>query len=67
MLRKFSNSRTLSDNIKLGSLTAFSAGMVNVVSVMLFFAFTSNVTGHYAVLAEEIAKGNWYQAGVVAA
>lgn len=67
MLRKFSNSRTLGDNIKLGSLTAFSAGMVNVVSVMLFFAFTSNVTGHYAVLAEEIAKGNWYQAGVVAA
>lgn len=67
MLRKFSNSRTLGDNIKLGSLTAFSAGMVNVTSVMIFFAFTSNVTGHYAVLAEEIAKGNWYQAGVVAA
>ncbi|UCS91739.1 DUF1275 domain-containing protein [Echinicola marina] len=45
---------------------AFSAGMVNVISVIIFFAFTSNVTGHYAVLAEEIAKGNWYQAGVVA-
>ncbi|GGZ12963.1 hypothetical protein GCM10007049_00870 [Echinicola pacifica] len=66
MLSKYSNSRTLGDNIRLGSLTAFSAGMVNVVSVMLFFAFTSNVTGHYAVLAEEIAKGNWYQAAVVA-
>lgn len=66
MLRKFSNSRSLKDNIQLGSLTAFSAGMVNVISVIIFFAFTSNVTGHYAVLAEEIAKGNWYQAGVVA-
>ncbi|WP_186755174.1 YoaK family protein [Echinicola salinicaeni] len=66
MLRKFSNSRTLADNVKLGSLTAFSSGMVNVISVIIFFAFTSNVTGHYAVLAEEIAKGNWYQAGVVA-
>jgi len=67
MLRKYSSSRTLSDNIKLGTLTAFSAGMVNVASVIVFFAFTSNVTGHYAILAEEIAKGNWYQAAVVLA
>lgn len=65
MLRKYSNSRTLKDNIQLGSLTAFSAGMVNVTSVFIFFAFTSNVTGHYAILAQEIAKGNWYQAAVV--
>ncbi len=65
MLTEYSKFRTLSDNIKLGSLTAFSAGMANVASLMIFFAFTSNVTGHYAILAEEIAKGNWYQAGVV--
>lgn len=36
------------------------------MSVVVFFAFTSNVTGHYAILAEEISKGNWYQAGIVA-
>ncbi|MBT0606814.1 YoaK family protein [Aequorivita echinoideorum] len=65
MLRKYSNFRSFSDNIKLGGLTAFTAGMVNVVSVIVFFAFTSNVTGHYAILAQEIAKGNWYQAAVV--
>ncbi|RAV29914.1 YoaK family protein [Sinomicrobium soli] len=65
MLRKFNNSRTTRENIQLGSLTAFSAGMVNVTSVIIFFAFTSNVTGHYAILAEEISKGNWYQAAVV--
>tara|TARA_R110002051_G_scaffold1700_3_gene9624 strand:+ start:12995 stop:13735 length:741 start_codon:yes stop_codon:yes gene_type:complete len=65
MLRKYSNSRTLEDNMKLGGLTAFSAGMVNVASVIIFFAFTSNVTGHYAILAEEIAKQNWYEAAVV--
>lgn len=65
MLRKFSNSRTTKENIQLGSLTAFSAGMVNVTSVIVFFAFTSNVTGHYAILAEEVSKGNWYQAAVV--
>ncbi|TRZ45273.1 YoaK family protein [Robertkochia solimangrovi] len=65
MLRKFDNNRTLKDNIQLGALSAFSAGMVNVTSVIIFFAFTSNVTGHYAILAEEIAKGNWNEVMVV--
>lgn len=65
MLRKYSNYRSFSDNIGLGVLTAFSAGMVNVISVIVFFSFTSNVTGHYAILAQEIAKGNWYQGAVV--
>lgn len=57
--------RTTKENIQLGSLTAFSAGMVNVISVIIFFAFTSNVTGHYAILAQEISNGNYYQALVV--
>ncbi|WP_192085779.1 YoaK family protein [Algoriphagus sp. Y33] len=57
--------RTNKENVQLGSLTAFSAGMVNVISVIIFFAFTSNVTGHYAILAQEISHGNWYQALVV--
>ncbi|WGQ15809.1 YoaK family protein [Sphingobacterium faecium] len=65
MLRKYSNHRTIQDNIKLGALTAFSAGMVNVASVIVFFSFTSNVTGYYAIFAQEIAKGNWYQGAVV--
>ncbi|EIJ40615.1 putative membrane protein [Galbibacter orientalis DSM 19592] len=65
MLRKFNNSRTVKDNIQLGSLSAFSAGMVNVTSVIIFFAFTSNVTGHYAIFAEEVAKGNWNGAIIV--
>ncbi len=65
MLRKYSNYRTLDDNLKLGVLTAFSAGMVNVISVIVFFAFTSNVTGHYAILAQEIARGNWNEAAIV--
>lgn len=65
MLRKYSNSRSLSDNVKLGSLSAFSAGMVNIGSLLLFFSFSSNVTGHYAILAAEIVKGNLYQIAVV--
>lgn len=65
MLRKYSNSRSLKDNIQLGVLTAISAGMVNVASLIVFFAFTSNVTGHFAILAAEIARGQWYQVAVV--
>lgn len=65
MLRKYSNSRSLSDNIKLGTISAFSAGMVNIGSLLLFFSFTSNVTGHYAILAAEIVKGNLYQIAIV--
>ena len=65
MLRKYSTHRSHTDNLKLGAFTAFSAGMVNVVSVIVFFSFTSNVTGHYAILAQEISRGNWYQASVV--
>lgn len=65
MLRKYSNSRSLSDNMKLGVLTAFTAGMVNVAAWILFFSFVSNVTGHYAILAEEIATGKWFQVLVV--
>jgi len=67
MLRKFSSSRTLAENIRLGALTAFVAGMVNVGSLLIFFAFTSNVTGHYAIIAAEVAKGNYYQLAVVTA
>ncbi len=65
MLKKFSHTRSNLDNIKLGVLTAFTAGMVNVSSLILFFSFTSNVTGHYAILAEEIAKGKWFQVFIV--
>lgn len=65
MLRKYSTYRTLGDNLRLGSLTAFAAGMVNVASLMIFFSFTSNITGAYAILASEIAKGNPYQIGIV--
>ncbi|WP_166334834.1 YoaK family protein [Sphingobacterium chungjuense] len=65
MLRKYSNHRTQGDNLKLGALTALSAGMTNVVSVIVFFSYTSNITGHYAVFAQEVSRGNVYQAAVV--
>ena len=65
MLRNYSNSRTLGDNIRLGTLTAFTAGTINIASLLIFLSFTSNVTGHYAILAAEISKANWSQVAVV--
>ncbi len=65
MLRNYSNSRTLGENIRLGTLTAFTAGTINIASLLIFLSFTSNVTGHYAILAAEISQGNWTQVAVV--
>ncbi len=65
MLIGNSENKSADQNRKLGLVTGFSAGMVNVASVIVFFSFTSNITGHFAILAEEISKGNWYQASVV--
>ncbi|WP_313266894.1 YoaK family protein [Epilithonimonas vandammei] len=66
MLRNYSNTRTLGDNIRLGTLTAFTAGTINIASLLIFLSFTSNVTGHYAIFAAEISQGNWAQVAVVA-
>jgi uncharacterized membrane protein YoaK (UPF0700 family) len=65
MLRKYSNNRTPADNIRLGVLTALTAGMVNLASFMILLSFSSNVTGYYAIFAAELVKGNYYQVLVV--
>ena len=65
MLSKFNNFRSFSDNLKLAVLTSFTAGMTNIASLMIFFSFTSNITGYYAIVAAELVKGNWYQVAVV--
>lgn len=51
-------SKRLTGRIAFGAMTSFAAGMVNVSSLVIFFSFSSNITGHYAILASEIAKGN---------
>jgi len=66
MLRKFDTTRTHADNVKLAILTATVAGLVNIASFILFFSFSSNVTGYYAIMISELIKGNFYQFIVVA-
>ncbi len=56
MLRKAKEERTLKDNLLLASSTAFVAGMTNVAGVIAFLSFTSNITGHVAMLAQKIVN-----------
>lgn len=65
MLRQKDKKRKQAHNLQLARYTSVAAGMVNVASVIAFFAFTSNVTGHVAIFAEEIVKGHWTQVMIV--
>ncbi len=56
MLRKTKEGRSLKDNLMLASSTAFVAGMTNVAGVIAFLSFTSNITGHVAMLARKIVN-----------
>ncbi|WP_419801618.1 YoaK family protein [Mucilaginibacter sp.] len=56
MLRKLKQERSLKDNLLLASSTAFVAGVTNVAGVIAFLSFTSNITGHVAMLARKIVN-----------
>jgi uncharacterized membrane protein YoaK (UPF0700 family) len=65
MLLESLQRRGARQNLWLGGTTAMVAGLVNVCAVIAFFAFASNVTGYWAILAEETVKGYWHQVSVV--
>ncbi|MBD1387756.1 DUF1275 domain-containing protein [Mucilaginibacter rigui] len=56
MLRQLREKRTLKHNLMLASSSAFVAGITDVVGLLAFLAFTSNVTGHVANLAKNILQ-----------
>ncbi|MES2377998.1 MAG: YoaK family protein [Bacteroidota bacterium] len=59
MLRQSKGDRTLRENLMLASSTAMVSGMTNVVGLVAFLAFTSNVTGHVANLSKHIVEQNF--------
>lgn len=59
MLKEPKEKRTLKQNLLLASSTAFVAGITDVVGVLAFLAFTSNITGHVANLAKNIIAQNF--------
>src|SRR5690606_24733312 len=46
--------RTLSHNLQIASLLSFVAGIVNVTGYLAVQKLTTNVTGHFAFLIEEV-------------
>ncbi|HWJ26840.1 MAG TPA: YoaK family protein [Flavisolibacter sp.] len=61
MFRHRGKSRTLIHNLKLASLLSFVAGIVNVSGLFAVQRLTTNVTGHFAFSADEMAKKNFTQ------
>jgi uncharacterized membrane protein YoaK (UPF0700 family) len=61
MFRHRGKSRTLTHNLKLASILSFVAGMVNVSGLFAVQRLTTNVTGHFAFFADEMAKKNFGQ------
>jgi len=64
MFRHRGKSRTFTHNLKLASLLSFVAGIVNVSGLFAVQRLTTNVTGHFAFFADEMAKKNFEQ-GIV--
>ncbi|WP_121353693.1 YoaK family protein [Flavisolibacter nicotianae] len=59
MFRHRGKSRTLIHNLRLASLLSFVAGIVNVSGLFAVQRLTTNVTGHFAYFADEMAKKNF--------
>jgi uncharacterized membrane protein YoaK (UPF0700 family) len=66
MLRHLGTKRTYAHNVKLASLLCITAGFVNSAGFLSFSVLTTNVTGHAALFAEQIALQDWKTARVVA-
>jgi uncharacterized membrane protein YoaK (UPF0700 family) len=61
MFRHRGKSRTFIHNLKLASSLSFVAGIVNVSGLFAVQRLTTNVTGHFAFFADEMAKKNFNQ------
>lgn len=64
MFRHRGKSRTLAHNLKLASLLSFVAGIVNVSGLFAVQRLTTNVTGHFAFFADEMARKDFGLAGI---
>lgn len=60
MFRHQGKTRTLNHNLKIASLLSFVAGIVNVAGFMAVQRLTTNVTGHFAYLMDEVVKLNFW-------
>ena len=57
MLRHTGQKRSYTHNIRLAVLLCLNAGFINAAGFVAFSVLTTNVTGHAALLAVNIASG----------
>ncbi len=65
MLYHTGPSRTFRQNSKLALLLGMTAGFVNAAGFLGLAVLTTNVTGHAAVFAEQVAARNWATVKVI--
>ncbi|RZL45741.1 MAG: DUF1275 domain-containing protein [Pedobacter sp.] len=56
MFRHKGKTRTLKHNLRIASLLSFVAGIVNVAGFLAVQRLTTNVTGHFAYLIDEVFR-----------
>ncbi|HVZ25597.1 MAG TPA: YoaK family protein [Sediminibacterium sp.] len=56
MFRHYGKTRTLSHNLRIASLLSFVAGIVNVAGFFAVQRLTTNVTGHFAYMMDEMIR-----------
>lgn len=66
MLRHTGAKRSFLHNLRLAILLSLNAGFINAAGFIAFTVLTTNVTGHAALLAVNIANNKWRAAGMVA-
>jgi len=59
MFRHYGKGRTFVHNLRLATLLSLVAGIVNICGVFSIKILTTNVTGHFAFLAEELVLKNY--------
>jgi len=66
MLRHVGAKRSYLHNLRLAVLLSLNAGFINGAGFLAFAVLTTNVTGHAALLAVNIANSKWRAARMVA-
>ena len=66
MLRHIGTKRSFLHNLRLAILLSLNAGFVNAAGFLAFAVLTTNITGHAALLAVNIANDKWRAARMVA-
>lgn len=64
MFRHQGKTRTLKHNLSIASLLSFVAGLVNVAGFLAVERLTTNVTGHFAYLIDEVFRLQFWK-GVI--